>query len=478
MNIVKIKFASGLLLVLLMLSSCSFNTKPLNKVYFTTGIKMGEVTDSSMIIWTRLCKSDQAVKVHHQRKEKPFRSPLEFDDKMPVNEMDGEVEGSIGQVSVKLSSDMDTIVIPWQQVVGDEDFTFNKKVDGLKSNTAYQVLVEGRYDEESPITQFKGAFKTAPSCEDIVEVNFTSTSCQYFWDHDDTIRGFKTYDSMLKLKPDFHCQTGDFVYYDKPGPIATNIQLARHKWHAMNSWPSLVDFYAQVPLFIQKDDHDMLKDDASPKIKPLGNFTFKDGLKIWREQMPVKGKPYRTFCWGKDVQIWLVEGREFRSENKMEDGLNKSIWGEEQKKWFVQTMEDSKATFKVLLSPTPVVGPDRVKGKNDNHANLAYKTEGEWLRNFLAQQSNAFVINGDRHWQYVSEDIETGLMEFSQGPTSDEHAQGWKPNDYRPEHHFLRVNGGFVHVSVYRKDNIPYIAFSLFDVDGNEVYKEIMEAVI
>ena len=137
----------------------------------------------------------------------------------------------------------------------------------------------------------------------------------------------------------------------------------------------------------------------------------------------------------------------------------------EQKEWFEESVRNSDATFKVLLSATPVVGPDRSEGKNDNHANNAFETEGRWLRNFLGEQS-VFVVNGDRHWQYVSRDTLTGVMEFSQGPSSDSHAQGWDPLDRRPEHQFLRVNGGFLVVEVYRKDNIPHITFTHRDVNG------------
>ena len=134
-------------------------------------------------------------------------------------------------------------------------------------------------------------------------------------------------------------------------------------------------------------------------------------------------------------------------------------------------METSDATFKILCSPTPVVGPDRSKGKIDNHSNNSFKTEGDWLRKYLANKE-MFVINGDRHWQYVSVDPKTGLMEFSQGPSSNSHAQGWDQNDKRPEHKFLRVRGGFLAVSVYRKENKAIIEFMHYDVDGNIVNKE------
>jgi alkaline phosphatase D len=459
-----------------------FNDTPVNaqhsdRVYFTTGFKIGEVTDTSAIIWTRLCSIPQAVPVWHQRKSAPFRSPLDFDNNMPVDSMDGAVGGAFGQVKIIISSATDSISTEWLYVSSYKDYTLKKTIGKLKSNTTYNVKILGRKDKDSPETQMLGKFKTTPADNQIVPITFTSTSCQYFWDFDDSIRGFKAYDSMLKLKPAFHCQTGDFVYYDKPGPMAYSIELARHKWHAMNAWPSLVSFYSNVPVYLQKDDHDVLKDDASPNISPLGEVTFNDGVYLWQEQAPIEGKPYRTMRWGKDLQIWLVEGREYRSENDEADGSDKTIWGEEQKQWFMETMQQSDATFKILLAPTPVVGPDRIKGKNDNHANASYKTEGDWLRAFLAEQKNAYVINGDRHWQYESKDLKTGLMEFSQGPTSDSHAQGWNEEDVRPEHKFLRVKGGFIAVFVDRVKNNPQIRFAFYNVDGELMYDEILEAI-
>jgi alkaline phosphatase D len=444
-----------------------------DSVFFTTGFKIGEVTDSTVILWTRLCKSRIPVPIQHERKKAPMRNPLEFDNDMPVTQMEGAVEGSFGQVQITIESEDQKNIETWTYVSPFNDCTCRKRICGLKPNTVYSVLIEGRKNERSPVSSIRGKFQTSPPADAMIPVLFTSTSCQYFWDYDDSIRGFKVYDEMLKLNPLFHCQTGDFVYYDKPGPLAYNVELARHKWHAMNSWPSLVDFYSNTPLYIQKDDHDMLRDDAYPSIRPLRELTFQDGLKIWYEQVPLDGKPYRTFRWGKDLQIWLVEGREFRSENRVPDSEEKSIWGKEQKKWFTETVEGSDATFKILLSPTPVVGPDRSAGKFDNHANEAFKTEGDWLRSFLAKEG-LFVINGDRHWQYVSVDPVTGLMEFSQGPSSDSHAQGWNPADIRPEHKFLRVKGGFLAVKVYRQEKIPVLEFIHYDLDGNIVNKEVI----
>lgn len=454
-----------LLSSVLLLFALSGTGQGSDTVYFTNGFKVGEVREHSAVIWTRLCEQEKAVPVRHDRKKPPFRSPLLFNDSIPVEDMDGAVKGVSGQVKIWIAAGSEIIEGNWEYVSAYEDFTIKKQIEGLSSNTLYKIRLQGRKEEGAPISEINGHFRTAPAENELVPATFTSSSCQYFWDYDDPERGFRIYDAMMMLGPDFHCHTGDYVYYDKPGPLARNVELARHKWHANNSWPSLREFYAYTPIYLQKDDHDMLFNDAFPQMNAFGDLSFADGLKLWYEQVPIDGKPYRTFRWGMDLQIWLVEGREFRTANHIPDGPDKSIWGEEQKDWFVETIRNSDATFKVLLSPTPVVGPDRSMGKNDNHANKAYETEGRWLRSFLGEH-DVFVINGDRHWQYVSQDSITGVFEFSQGPSSDSHAQGWDPLDRRPEHQFLRVNGGFLVVEVYRKDDIPHITFSHRDING------------
>ena len=85
---------------------------------------------------------------------------------------------------------------------------------------------------------------------------------------------------------------------------------------------------------------------------------------------------------------------------------------------------------------------------------------------------NMIVINGDRHWQYVSVDEETGLREFGTGPHSNEHASGWKQEDVLPEHRYLNIQGGFLQVTVKREEGIPKMILRHRDVSG-KVYNEV-----
>jgi len=59
-----------------------------------------------------------------------------------------------------------------------------------------------------------------------------------------------------------------------------------------------------------------------------------------------------------------------------------------------------------------------------------------------------YVVCVDRHWQYVSVDPKTGLREFSCGPASDNHADGYSEKKHNDMHRFLRVKGGFLGVQV------------------------------
>ncbi|WP_339904642.1 alkaline phosphatase D family protein, partial [uncultured Cyclobacterium sp.] len=247
----------------------------------------------------------------------------------------------------------------------ENDFTVKFPVTGLDEGTDYSINWEAKSSEATEVKVEKGSFSTAPRDKDEVPVLLTTSTCQYFWSFDNKERGFHTYDSMGKLKPDFFVHTGDYIYYDKPGPLAKNIEKACHKWHAMNGWPSLRDFFKKVPIYMINDDHDLLKDDAYLGKGPYGDLTFQEGIKLWYENVPIEDKPYRTVRWGKDLQFWMVEGREYRSANDMEDGANKSIWGKEQIDWFTKSVEASDATFKLLFTATPVVGPDRER-KKDN----------------------------------------------------------------------------------------------------------------
>jgi alkaline phosphatase D len=291
---------------------------------------------------------------------------------------------------------------------------------------------------------------------------------------------------MAKLAPHFLVATGDNVYYDTETPLANTIEWARHHWHRMYSLPALVHFFSATPGYWQKDDHDTFEDDCWRTRRPgrVDPLTYDDLVPLFAEQLPVGPVPYRHFRWGKGLEIWLMESRDFRSPNSDPDGPAKTLWGQEQKQWLRRTLEASNAQFRLIFSPTPLVGPDQPgrdyfrwpEGNGDDHTNKSFQTEGNEIRRYLGslKPRNVYVVCGDRHWQYFSIDPGTGLHEFSTGPVGDAHAVAPFPKDPR-YHRYLRFAGGFLSGSLEGSPENPRLRFRFHDTEGKILYEYVAQ---
>ncbi len=465
-----------------------------HSVHMANGIKIGEVTQDTAIIWTRLTKAPEANLTGISFPDYKLKKEMETDPEVKkvlgnnrLEDMVGSVAGAEGMVRLIYWPKADVTAkksTGWVPVNAKTDCVAQFPLVNLMSGTDYGIRVVGRSnDDQTASVTIDSTFKTLPLIGITASVNFTVVTGQRHNTIDDKKNGQKIYSVMKKLKPDFFVHTGDIEYYDKPGPYGASIELARFKWNRLYAMPFLRDFHNTIPSYFIKDDHDTVKNDAWPG-QSYGELTWEQGLAVFREQVPMGKKTYRIIRYGKDLQVWMVEGRDFRSPNTMIDGPDKTIWGEEQKQWFYRTVNESEATFRILISPTPIVGPDRLPmgsgmlTKADNHANRGFSYEGNEIRDFIGQQKNMFVICGDRHWQYTSVDLKTGVREYSTGPTTDKHAGGYfailslfdKLMAKRATRlNFLKIKGGFLSVRIYRKNETPTIIFNHHDVDGNIV---------
>ncbi len=334
--------------------------------------------------------------------------------------------------------------IEWQATRAEHDFTLQWRLENLQPGTEYAAIIEARPIGADTLTAMvRGKFRTAPASRTASSIRFCMTTCHDFMRRDDGDAGHKIYLPMLQMSPDFVVHAGDIEYYDHTNPWAWTKELMRFKWGRLFALPRNRHFYANTTSYFIKDDHDTLRDDCFPG-QHYGAVSFEEGVRLFNEeQFPSRNPRYHTIRWGKDLQIWMLEGRDFRSPNKMPDGPDKTVLGREQKDWLNKTLDESTATFKLVFSPTPIVGPDR-PNKHDNHSNSDFAYEGDELRNALSRIPGLIVFCGDRHWQYASVDRETGLWEFGCGPGSEKHDLGWKADDVRTEHQFLRVASGFL----------------------------------
>jgi len=476
-----------LLLATALLAGAVARSEAAPPVYQATGIKICEVDTSSAIIWTRLTKDAEHVSVQGplptitypgRNKQRADRKPVvTFPAGVTVDMLQGAAPGAPGQTRVlyRVRGQADWQTTSWQPVEANRDFTRQYQLENLAPATTYELRVEGRPGPDASVTSTtEGHFRTAPLPDQPATVRFVIITGQNYYDRDLKNEGWKIYNHMLELNPDFFVHTGDILYYDA---WAKTLPLARWMWQQVYGMPTNVRFHRQVASYFIKDDHDTWMNDCWPNMKSsyMGDFTFAQGQAVFLEQVGMGKKTFRTFRWGKDLQIWLPEGRDFRSPNNMPDGPEKTIWGVAQKAWFKQSVQASDAAFRVLISPTPLVGPDR-DIKNDNHANKAFTHEGNELRAFCASQKNMVVACGDRHWQYISVDPETGLREYSCGPATDEHAGGWLKNKKEPEHVYLNVVGGFLEGVIESKDGTPTLTFRHHSVDGRVLNVDVLRA--
>ncbi len=460
------------------------------EAYQATGFKIGEVTPHSAILWTRVTARPErnpsdlpGVEIRYvggKQNKGGRRGTVEsvtFAPGATADDLPEVAPGAAGQTRVRcrVAGESEWNSTGWADVDPERDYTHQFSLDDLRPATRYELLVDARAGvDEEVSSSLEGGFRTAPTADEPSDVTFTVVTCQGNNDQDSE-EGFRIFRTMREMEPDFFVHTGDILYYDH---VAKTLPIARSMWQRNWSWPLHVDFHRWTPSYFEKDDHDTWVNDCWPGMPStyMHEFTFEQGLGVFREQVPMGDLTYRTFRWGRDLQVWLVEGRDYRSANDAPDGPGKTIWGAEQLAWFERTVSESDATFRVLISPTPIVGPDRPK-KNDNHANAGFQHEGERIRRFIAEQENMVVVCGDRHWQYMSVDPKTGVREYSCGPASNAHAAGWNQDDFFPDYHrFLKVRGGFLSGTVERENGSPSLVLRFHAVNGRVRYEDVLTA--
>ena len=419
----------------------------------------------------------------------------------------GTFKGTSGKVEFRLKPVFNGKTITQSLPVNSQkDFIARATFKGLAVNTKYvcntRIHVNGK-EIVGPVARFK----TLPgkvSSDDVSFVVTTGMNYAKFFHFDkvkkakpgeknllhqkysdiDQHLGYPALETILCIKPDFFVGTGDNVYYDSPDKIARTEDEIRHKYHQQFSLQRFRDLYAEVPTYWEIDDHDYRKNDCDRS----GNYlpSPATGRAMMLEQLPVCAQDdedaltYRTVRASKDLQVWFVENRMYRSNNNETDGPGKTIWGETQKKWLKDTLLASNAKYKVLVSPTPMIGPDDAY-KTDNHSNTGGFTHErdeffKWLKETGLDKNGFYIACGDRHWQYHSISKE-GINEFSCGALVDANARiGRSPGDPKSNDPNATItqpytqsepSGGFLLVRTIDSK----LSFEFYDEKGQQLYK-------
>jgi len=370
---------------------------------FRYGVAAGEVTSTSAILWTRAPGSGQVLLAYG-----------------PSNE--------IGET-----------VLRYLRPLRANDLTLNPLITGLRPATRYFYAFW--YGKRTSVS---GRFTTAPSPATDVRIRFAISG-----DADATpgangkpgFNRFEVYARMAAERNDFNINLGDTIYSDseingtKP---ALTVPAKWEKYKLGLALPTLHVLRQSAGLYSHWDDHEFINDFSRAE---NGAAIYAAGVKAFRDYAPV-AKPsanglYRTFRWGKHVELFFLDERSFRSGkatsvcmgdlaptapqavrdafSTLAPGLKNPVppaclaaindparvmLGARQYAAFTKAIKASKATWKVIVNEVPIqqfyaLPYDRWEG---------YAAERERLLRFLqANVRNVVFLTTDTHANLVNE---------------------------------------------------------------------------
>jgi alkaline phosphatase D len=329
----------------------------------THGVASGDVTDTSAVIWAAV---DQPAEMHVRIE--------------PVVGVGGarEVAGSSAEAGA---------------------LTATASVFGLRPGTEYRYSVWFANAAGTSASE-AGRFKTAPAASDSRAVSFIwsgdlggQTYCRRVG------AGYPIFAPMAELAPDFFVANGDMIYADNACPAdgpepgwknvpgdfksvtdasvpwtdaaALDAAYAGH-WRYNRADAAFQSFLRGTSMYVQWDDHEVTNDFAArspayPATPERAGFAqlVAAGRRWLFAFHPIardRAEPdriYRSVRWGRELELFILDARSYRSENALEDSEAnaKSLLGAAQRAWLETGLARSTATWKVVSSDVPLSVP-------------------------------------------------------------------------------------------------------------------------
>jgi alkaline phosphatase D len=371
---------------------------------FRYGIAAGEVTSTSVVLWTRA----------------PAKGPV--------------------RALISADRTFRSAVVPTTANARPaNDQTVSVGVRGLRPATRY--FYEFR---QGTSTSRRGTFETAPDSSADAPVRFAISG-----DADATpgtngkpaYNRFEVYAAMANEANDFNINLGDTIYSDSEVGGAPAARTVTEKWGKYKLGlvlPALEWLRRSAGLYSHWDDHEFINDFSRAE---NGDAIYAAGVKAFTDYAPV-ARPsatglYRTVRWGKHLELFFLDERSFRSAKAtgvcngdlaptapqavrdafatLAPGLrnpvspaclaaindpSRTMLGARQYAAFTKAIKTSTATWKVIVNEVPIqqyyaLPYDRWEG---------YASERERLLRFLqANVKNAVFLTTDTHANLVNE---------------------------------------------------------------------------
>lgn len=343
------------------------------------------------------------------------------------------------------------------------DLTVQRRVTGLRPGTSYRYRFH-----QGGLTSPTGTFETAPRQTAGVAVRFAISG-----DADATpgpsgkpaYNGFETYAAMARERNDFNLNFGDTIYSDSEvggAAVARSVDQKWAKYRLGLALAPLRQLRASAGLYSGWDDHEFVNDFSGEE---HGEGIYRDGVRAFLDYTPASYTSrtglYRTFRWGRHLELFLLDARSFRSAKATAacDGdiaptapqavrqafaalapalarpvsqacldtiasPERTLLGRAQLEAFTRAIRGSRATFKVVVNPVPLMQLyalpyDRWEG---------YAADRATVLTALAGVRNVVVLTTDTHAHLIGEirtqtfapsgPVGTGVWEVVTGPVA------------------------------------------------------------
>lgn len=388
------------------------------------GIAIGDVTSQSALLWLRT--------------DGPMMVQVEW---APVAAWDTLLKMATAVAPVARS--------PLFTTGSESDFTLAVPLEELTPATRYRLYVsvgtkgrEGRSTEARVAA--RGEFTTLADAKSHVPVTVA-------WSGDlggqgrcrRGTAGYPIFDVMRAQQLDFFLFLGDTMYSDKlcPSPpnepgadfLATTLAEYRARHRYQRGAEALRRFLETTPVYAIWDDHEVRDNFAGPF-----DSQMLVGRQALREYWPIRAaaddpqRLYRTVRAGADLELFILDTRQYRSSNADRDGPAKTMLGEQQLQWLLSGLTESTATWKVIVTTVPLSiskgGGAGVPG-NDGWAGGTDGTGFERERQVIVDHilgrrvKNVVFLGGDVHYVQANAYDPNGdgtpdFHEFVVGPLS------------------------------------------------------------
>lgn len=293
------------------------------------------------------------------------------------------------------------------------DFTGKVHLTGLRpgQDLHYRVFAEDPHRHGVSGRSLTGRLSTVPLRHDDVRFVWSGDLGGQGYGINPEIGGYRIFDAMGRLHPDFYLCNGDNVYADDPIP-ASQPDPSGGTWHSLTSPAkdkvaetldeyrgqyryNLMDhnirrFYATTPQIQQWDDHETKNNWYPGEILTDPAYTEKrvDVLarrssRAWHDYTPIaasydrSGRIYRVVHHGPLLDVFVLDMRSYRDANSpnkqtFNDG---GILGFEQAAWLKGELKRSRALWKVISNDMPLT--EVVADTLEGNANFEAVSQGD-----------------------------------------------------------------------------------------------------